>query len=38
MTIDEAINIILDGEAVLFIGSGFSVGAKNEDNTEFKTA
>ena len=38
MTLNEAINIILDGEAVLFVGSGFSIGASKEDNTEFKTA
>ena len=28
MTLNEAINIILDGEAVLFVGSGFSIGGK----------
>lgn len=38
MTLNEAINIILDGEAVLFVGSGFSIGAHKEDNAEFKTA
>lgn len=38
MEISEAIIHALDGDAVLFIGSGFSLGATNVRNDKFKTA
>ena len=38
MEIREAIIHALDGDAILFIGSGFSLGATNEKNDKFKTA
>lgn len=38
MELQEAIIHALDGNAVLFLGSGFSIGATKEDGTEFKTA
>ena len=38
MEIQESIIHALDGNAVLFLGSGFSIGATKEDGTEFKTA
>jgi hypothetical protein len=38
MTIDEAIKIIFDGEAILFVGSGFSRGATNSNEAPFQTA
>lgn len=38
MELREAITHMLDGEAILFIGSGFSIGAKNVNNDEFRTA
>lgn len=38
MEIREAIIHALDGDAILFIGSGFSLGAINEKNDKFKTA
>ena len=36
MTLEEAIEAALDGEAVLFIGAGFSPGARNLDNEDVK--
>lgn len=38
MSLEEGIKIILDGEAVLFVGSGFSIGATKADNTKIQTA
>lgn len=38
MTIEEAIHTIFDGEALLFCGSGFSLGATNIKDEEFKKA
>lgn len=38
MELQEAIIHAIDGNAVLFLGSGFSVGATKEDGTEFNTA
>ena len=38
MELSEAIRHILDGNAVLFVGSGFSAGAVKEDGNEFSTA
>lgn len=38
MEIREAIIHALDGDAILFIGSGFSLGATNEKNDKFETA
>ena len=38
MELSEAIRHILDGNAVLFAGSGFSVGAKKENGTSFSSA
>ncbi|MBQ6226508.1 MAG: SIR2 family protein [Bacteroidaceae bacterium] len=38
MELQESIIHALDGNAVLFLGSGFSIGATKEDGTEFKTA
>ena len=38
MTLNEAINIILDGEAILFLGSGFSIGATNVNGKDFGNA
>lgn len=38
MELQESIIHALDGNAVLFLGSGFSIGAIKEDGTEFKTA
>lgn len=38
MELSEAIRHILDGNAVLFAGSGFSVGAIKEDGNEFPAA
>lgn len=38
MELQEAIIHALDGNAVLFLGSGFSIGASKEDGTVFKTA
>lgn len=35
MTIDEAILHAIDGNAILFLGSGFSFGAKNFNNESF---
>lgn len=35
MTVEEAIVYALEGSAILFLGSGFSKGAKNTDNKEF---
>lgn len=38
MDIQDAIKIALDGDAILFTGSGFSTGAKNQKNEKLKTA
>lgn len=38
MELQEAIIHALDGDAVLFLGSGFSIGATKEDSTTFMTA
>ena len=38
MELSEAIRHILDGDAVLFAGSGFSVGAIKEDEKAFSAA
>lgn len=38
MEIQESIMHALDGNAILFLGSGFSIGATKEDGTVFKTA
>lgn len=38
MEIREAIIHALDGDAILFIGSGFSLGAINEGNKKIETA
>ena len=38
MEIQESIMHALDGNAILFLGSGFSIGAIKEDGTVFKTA
>ena len=37
MNYDKAIKYCLDGEAILFCGSGFSFNAKNLRNTKMKT-
>lgn len=37
MDISQAIEHALDGNAVLFLGSGFSIGARNLLNNEFMT-
>lgn len=37
MKINQAIRHALDGEALLFIGSGFSFGAKNIEGSKFST-
>lgn len=37
MDIDAAIKKALDGNAVLFLGSGFSINAKNQRDLPFKT-
>lgn len=38
MELQESIIHALNGNAVLFLGAGFSIGATKEDGTEFKTA
>ncbi len=38
MELNEAIKYALDGNAVLFLGSGFSIGAKKSDHSTFKIA
>lgn len=38
MDLQESIIHALDGNAVLFLGSGFSIGATKEDGSMFKTA
>lgn len=38
MTLDNAIKNVLDGNAVLFLGSGFSYGAKSVAGGDFPTA
>lgn len=38
MNIEEAIKHAIDGEAVLFLGAGFSIGGKNRNNKELPTA
>lgn len=37
MDIQQGINYVLAGEGLLFIGSGFSLGATNLRNTQIKT-
>lgn len=37
MTLDEVIDLALDGNSVLFLGSGFSVGAVNKRGEKFLT-
>ena len=36
--IEKIVRNALDGNAILFIGAGFSVGAKNINNTAFPVA
>lgn len=38
MDINEAINYIFDGEAILFIGAGYSLGAVNQNSEGYVTA
>lgn len=38
MDLKKAIEYALNGQAILFIGSGFSMGATKKDNSEFRTA
>ena len=38
MELQQAINYALDGNALLFIGSGFSIGAKKASGEEFASA
>lgn len=35
MDINEAIEHALNGNAILFVGSGFSIGCKNINNNDF---
>ena len=37
MEISEAIKHAIDGNALLFVGSGFSVGSKSINNKDFPT-
>ena len=36
--LEKIVKNVLDGNAILFLGAGFSVGAKNIDNTDFPMA
>lgn len=38
MTLDQAIELVIDGSAVLFLGAGFSKGATNRRGSNFKLA
>lgn len=38
MNLEQAISYALDGKAVLFLGSGFSIGATKPNKSEFTIA
>lgn len=38
MELQDAIKHAIDGEAILFLGAGFSIGGKNKNNDELPTA